>query len=183
MGNPTAHELTFDGLRERLLPTLGDRTDRVIEGYRRIFPSMPPFEIAGLVVGTRAYRLAAVTMGDLKSAQPAPVYMYWFGWNTPVLDGRPLSFHCQDLAFWFDNIDRCAQATGGTDEARQLADQMSRAFVAFARTGNPNHGGLVEWPAYNSTSRPTMIFDNSGAAVREDPDAEVRDLLVDEVRS
>jgi para-nitrobenzyl esterase len=60
---------------------------------------------------------------------------------------------------------------------------MSRAFVAFARTGNPNHGGLVEWPAYNSTSRPTMIFDNSGAAVREDPDAEVRDLLVDEVRS
>ena len=46
--------------------------------------------------------------------------MYWFGWKTPVLDGRPLAYHCQDLAFWFDNIDLAAQATGGGDEARAL---------------------------------------------------------------
>ena len=177
MGDPAAHELTIDGLRARLQQTLGDRTDQVIEGYQAIFPSMPPFEIAGLVVGTRAYRLSAVTMADLKSVQPAPVYHYWFGWNTPVLEGRPLSFHCQDLAFWFDNIDRCAQATGGTDEARMLADQMSRAFVAFARTGNPNHDGINEWPAYSADTRPAMVFDNSGAAVRDDPDGAVRELV------
>ena len=49
--------------------------------------------------------------------------MYWFGWKTPVLDGRPLAYHCQDLAFWFDNIDLAAQATGGTDDARRWRER------------------------------------------------------------
>jgi para-nitrobenzyl esterase len=177
MGNPTAHELTFDGLRAQLQQTLGARTDDAIAAYRKIFPSARPFEIAGLVTGTRAYRLGAVTMGDLKAAQSAPVYMYWFGWNTPVLDGRPLAYHCQDLAFWFDNIDLAAQATGGTDDARDLASKMSAALVAFAKTGNPNHAGLPEWPRYSASTRPTMVFENERVTVKNDPDREARALV------
>ena len=49
-GNPTAHELTFDGLRARLQPTLGARTDEAIAAYRKIFPSARPFEIAGVLL-------------------------------------------------------------------------------------------------------------------------------------
>jgi len=177
MGNPTAHELTFDGLRARLQPTLAARTDEAIAAYRKIFPSARPFEIAGVIAGTQRYRLAAVTMADLKAAQPAPVYMYWFGWNTPVLDGRPLAFHCQDLAFWFDNIDLAAQATGGTDDARSLASKMSAALVAFTKTGNPNHPGLPEWPRYTTTSRPTMVFENERVSVKNDPDKDARTLI------
>jgi carboxylesterase type B len=36
-----------------------------------------------------------------------------------------VAYHCQDLAFWFDNIDLAAQATGGTEDAHLLARQMS----------------------------------------------------------
>ncbi len=176
-GNPTAHELTFDGLRARLQPTLGARTDEAIAAYRKIFPSARPFEIAGVIAGTQRYRLPAVTMADLKSAQPAPVYMYWFGWNTPVLDGRPLAYHCQDLAFWFDNIDLAAQATGGTADARSLASKMSAALVAFTKTGNPNHPGLPAWPRYTTAVRSTMVFENERVTVKNDPDKDARGLV------
>ena len=177
MGNPTAHELTFEGLREQLQSTLGARTADAIAAYRKVFPAARPFEIAAVIAGTQRYRLPALTMADRKSAQPAPVYMYWFGWNTPVLDGRPLAFHCQDLAFWFDNIDLAAQATGGTDDARDLASKMSAALVAFTKTGNPNHAGLPAWPAYQASSRPVMVFENERVSVRNDPDREARATL------
>lgn len=178
VNNPTAHEMTTVQLRERLQPTVGARADEVIAAYQQVFPAAKPFEIWGVIVGTRAYRAAAVTQAELKAAQnAAPAYMYWFGWKTPVLDGRPLAYHCQDLAFWFDNIDLAAQATGGTDDARDLATKMSRAFVAFARTGSPNHPGIPPWAPFTATGRSTMIFENERVTVRADPDREARRLI------
>ena len=178
MNNPTAHLMTLSELRDRLTPTVGARAPEVIAAYQKVFPSAKPFEIWGVIVGTRSYRLAAITQAELKSAQKAaPVYMYWFGWKTSVLDGRPLPYHCSDLAFWFDNVDLAAQATGGTADARATAGRMSRALVAFARTGNPNHAGLVEWPAFTTPGRATMVFENGRAVVRNDPDGGARNLI------
>ncbi len=178
MNDPSAHQLTFDQLRERVQPVAGAATANLIAAYRKVFPRALPFEIWGVIQGTRAYRLNAVAQAELKAEQGgAPVYMYWFGWKTSVLDGRPLAYHCQDLAFWFDNIDRAAQATGGTDDARRLASQMSRALVAFARTGNPNHPGLPAWAPFTPEDRATMIFENERASVERDPDREARTIL------
>ena len=36
---------------------------------------------------------------------------------------------------------------------------MQDSFVAFAKTGDPNHRGLNLWPRYDLTRRTTMIFD------------------------
>jgi len=177
INNPSAAELTLDQLRTKLQPLLGARTNDAVAAYQKVFPKAQPFEIWGVIQGTRSYRLNAITQADLKSAQPAPVYMYWFGWKTPVLDGRPLPYHCQDLAFWFDNIELAAQATGGTADARALAAQMSGALVAFAKTGKPAHAGLAEWPAYTPATRPTMVFENERASVKNDPDKEARALV------
>jgi para-nitrobenzyl esterase len=102
--------------------------------------------------------------------------MYWFAWKTPVLDGIPLAYHCAELAFAFDNIDRCANSTGGTPEARDLAAKVSQAWIQFARTGDPNHSGLPRWPAVSAQTLPTMIFDTR-CEVKNDPDAEERKAL------
>ena len=103
--------------------------------------------------------------------------MYWFGWKTPVLDGRPLAYHCQDLAFWFDNIDLAAQATGGGDDARALSTKMSDALVAFAKTGDPSHAGIPAWPAFTEATRATMVFENDKVSVKNDPDGAARRAL------
>ena len=111
-------------------------------------------------------------------AANAPAYLYWFAWKTPVLDGTPLAYHCSELAFAFDNIDRCANSTGGTTEARELAAKVSQAWIQFARTGSPNHSGLPRWPAVSASALPTMIFDTR-CEVKDDPDAQERKLSGD----
>ena len=50
----------------------------------------------------------------------------------------------------------------------KLSSAIHAAWAAFARTGNPNHGGLPSWPAYEAAGRPTMIFDEE-PAVEGDP--------------
>jgi len=54
-----------------------------------------------------------------------------------------------------------------------LADKTSGAWVAFARSGNPNHAGIPKWAAYNATDRATMHIDNEWKLVN-DPDREER---------
>jgi para-nitrobenzyl esterase len=184
VNNPTAKAMTIEQVRERLTPTLGAKTGEVIEAYRRMFPGALPFEINGVIVGTQAYRINAVTQAERKAAQKgAPVYMYWFGWKTPVLDGRPLAYHCQDLAFWFDNIDLAAQATGGGDDARALATKMSGALVAFAKTGDPSHAGIPPWPAFTDATRATMVLENDRVSVKNDPDGAARRILQGALRA
>jgi para-nitrobenzyl esterase len=176
INQPDAHELTWEQVTEQLRPQLGDRTARAIEAYRALFPNAAPFEVRGLI-GADTFRRGAILQTERKAAQGgAPVYHYWFGWKTPVLDGRPLAFHCQDLAFWFDNVDLCLQATGGGEEARRLASEMSRALVAFARTGNPNHDGIPEWRPFTEDDRAMLIFDSTTEPA-VDPDQEARQAL------
>ena len=57
---------------------------------------------------------------------------------------------------------------------------MSATWVAFARTGNPNHKGIPHWPAYNATERSTMVIDNEWKAVN-DLNREER-LALEEIR-
>jgi len=45
---------------------------------------------------------------------------------------------------------------------------MSDAFVAFARSGDPNHAGLPQWRLYDLSTRATMLFDVE-AKLAEDP--------------
>ena len=77
------------------------------------------------------------------------------------------------IPFVFGNVDVAAGLTGTGPERYALQDRMMGAWIAFARTGNPNHGGLPEWKPYNATERPTMIFDNECTVVN-DPRREER---------
>jgi para-nitrobenzyl esterase len=50
---------------------------------------------------------------------------------------------------------------------------MRAAFASFARTGNPNHAELPNWPAFNLRTYPTMVFANECKVVK-DPNCEER---------
>jgi len=58
----------------------------------------------------------------------------------------------------FDHVNEAAHMIGNGPDRQALADKMSAAWVAFARSGNPNHKGLAQWPAFTSKDRATMIF-------------------------
>jgi para-nitrobenzyl esterase len=106
----------------------------------------------------------------------APVYQYWFTWQSPMLDGVAGAWHTSELAFCFDNTKRCEQGTGNTPEAQALSSKMSTAWVNFARTGDPSQPGLI-WTASNAAHCQTMVFDNQSRMVN-DPDGDVRRILL-----
>jgi para-nitrobenzyl esterase len=53
---------------------------------------------------------------------------------------------------------------------------MSRALVAFARTGHPNHDGIPESQPFTDEHRAMMIWDST-CEVRSDPDRDARRAL------
>ncbi len=169
--NPDFEKLTFDELRDRLRDGHGAEHGRVLEALRRGHPDASPAKLFAIWFSSGT-RHAAVQQAALKAAQGgAPAYLYWFAWDSPILDGRLHSFHCAELPFVFDNTDRCDHMTGGGPEARALAARISTAWVHFARTGDPNHAGLPPWPAFDPVKRSTMIFDDA-CLVKEDPDGD-----------
>ena len=170
--DPGFEKLTFDELRKRIVKGHGSKDgQRIFDAFRRGHPDASAAKLYAIWFSAGA-RHAAVRQASLKTAQgSASAYLYWFAWDSPVLDGRLHSFHCSEMPFVFDNADRCDHMTGGGPEARALAARISGAWVQFARTGNPNHSGLPQWPAFDADKRSTMIFDNDCIA-KSDPDGE-----------
>jgi para-nitrobenzyl esterase len=173
VNNPNVDSMTETELAERVKAMYGDRSTQIISAYRKSNPKAKPFDLFSFI-STVSTRQNAVTQAERKAAQnAAPAYLYLFTWQTPVLDGRPRAFHCSELAFVFDNIDRCVNMTGGGPDARTLAAKVSDAWIAFARKGDPNHPGLPKWPAFTADKGATMVFDNK-CEVKNDPDGPER---------
>jgi para-nitrobenzyl esterase len=175
-GDPSLDTMTADDMKKRLADQRGDKAAALLAVLERKYPKASPYELLSRSTGLTA-RMNAVAQATLKAQQNgAPVYLYWFQWQTPVLDGRPRAFHCAELPFVFAKTDRCAAMTGGGADARALAAKMADAWVAFARNGNPSHSGLPEWPAFSADRCETMIFDTT-SAVKTNPDREERAAL------
>jgi para-nitrobenzyl esterase len=97
----------------------------------------------------------------------APVYVYRFQWYSPVSGGRLRAMHCMDIPFAFDNVDNSQAIVGNGPDRQALADSMSRAWVAFARSGDPNHAGLPRWEPFSADRRATMMLNNECRLVRD----------------
>lgn len=160
-------------VKEKLKSRFGDKTGEIVDSYAKVFPDKKPVEIWSMVMSNRK---AAIAVADAKAKQKAPVYLAWFGFQPPLFDGRMRAFHCDDICFWFYNTDLMLTHTGGGARPRRLSEKMAKSFVNFARTGNPNGGGLPNWPKYTSANGETMIL-NDECVVKNDPDREARKAL------
>ena len=150
--------LSKEQIVENLRQRYGDNTDDFLKAFEKAYPDYAAID---LIDTDFTFRPSAVVQAGLKAGQDAaPVYMYLFSWESPVMDGRLRSTHCMEIPFVFANTDRHASMTGGGDDARRLGDIMSKAWANFARTGNPNTEDLPEWPAFTAENGATMVFDN-----------------------
>jgi para-nitrobenzyl esterase len=123
-------------------------------------------------------RKSVVATANAKAVQKAPVFVSWFGWEPPLFNNRMRAFHCLDICFWFYNTDVMLTHTGGGARPRALSEKMSGALLQFMRTGDPNGGGLPQWPVYTIENGETMILDDV-CEVRNDPDREARAVIPD----
>ena len=151
--------------------------DRLIALYRKNQPGRDNIDLfLRMDTDNSFFRLMVETQAERKAAQRgAPVYMYRFEYYSPVREGRLKAMHCMEIPFVFDNLEAGKVYTGISPAAQTIADRMSAAWVAFARTGNPNHKGIPQWTAFNGDARPTMVFGaGQNAKLVNDPGHEER---------
>jgi len=154
-----------------------DQVDKLVAAYRAGRPGVSNTDLYLILASDATFRAGVLTEADRKAQQgKAPVYQYYFTWRSPVRDGKLRSFHTLEIPFVFDNVDACKSMTGSGEDRYALADKMSAAWVAFARTGNPNTKLLPTWPAFDTTTRAVMIF-NDECKVANDPHGEEQRLL------
>lgn len=163
INKPDAFKMTQQELETNIRNIYKEKADVVLSVHRKAFPNANNFQLWS-TIATGGVRATALEQVRRKTAQHrAPAYLYRFDWQTPILDGRPMAFHCSELAFVFDNTARCENMTGNSAAARALAAKMSEAWVHFAATGDPNHPGIPRWKPFDPATNGTMVFDNECA--------------------
>ena len=137
---------------EMLTAKYGDKSGAITDAFLKAYPYKKKADALYVDswLRTRAKKVAALKADQ----QGAPVYSYVFTWETPIMGGYALAYHCSELPFVFNNIALSEMATGGGEKAQALADKMSQAWIDFARTGNPG------WEAYTRGNGATMLFDD-----------------------
>jgi para-nitrobenzyl esterase len=169
--NPQIDTFSEADLKKHVTERHGAKAEDIIAAYRREYPKESAFGLWAAIAAA-GMRQNAATQAERKAAQGgAPAYQYLYAWRTPMLDGRPGTFHSSEIAFVFDNAELCPRYSGGGPEALALSRKMGEAWASFARDGNPDHRGMPEWPAYAAQKRATMIFDNQ-CTIRNDLEGE-----------
>ena len=161
-----------DALRAHVATWAGDRADDVLAVYRREHPDASNVDLAVLVQSVAMMGRGSVTLAEQKIAgASAPVWLYLLAWESPALDGFVKASHGMCVPLTMDN----AGIVPMTDypAAHALAAQMSAAWIAFARDGDPNHADLAKWAPYSLDERAVMIFDDP-PRVEHDPYAAER---------
>ena len=161
-------------MRARVGELLGDAANRVIDVYAKANPGASPSDLYFLIASDERYCGPVMKIAERRAALGR-------GPGLPLLlplgdaaRGRPL----QGAAHRRDPVRvrqrrRPRRRPRGVAGAMPLADQVSDAWLAFARSGDPNTGGLPRWPAFDAQRRATMVFDAT-SAVADDPLREQR---------
>jgi para-nitrobenzyl esterase len=153
------------------------QVDELIAVYKRGRPDATNTDIYLILASDATFRQGVLVEADRKAEQGgAPCYQYYFTWRTPVRDGKLRSLHTLEIPFVFDIVDEAQSVTGTGQDRYALATKMSGAWTAFAHTGDPNVPGLPKWPAFDTTTRSVMIF-NDECKVVNDPYGDARRAL------
>ena len=151
-----------------------EKTRELVALYRKTHPGISNTDVWLIMNADNTRRANAQLLSELKAAQgKTPAYLYFFNWRSPVHNGQMKAYHTLDIPFALYNVDQAASMTGAMQDRYLLAHRMSAAFAAFARSGNPGHGDIPSWPAFDAKTYPTMVF-GSECRVLNDPNREER---------
>ncbi len=113
-----------------------------------------------IAYGTWAWLEAQTNMAQ------APAYRYRFDLVPPPDPARPTRFgvfHSDDIEYVFGNLDS-RKGISWRPQDYAMSEQMMTYWTNFARTGNPNGGGLRKWPVYAPASGSQVMYLNQPAS-------------------
>jgi para-nitrobenzyl esterase len=169
----TNWDLTDSGLSSLLNERFKGKAAEILDLYRPAAAGKTPYLIQAQVMTDSQARARAIVQAERKAAQGgAGAWMYIWEWPTPAFDGKLGAVHGHDVDASF-NLYRNGICGTGDKVGRKMSLRLSSAFVAFAKTGNPDNEHIPHWPSYDATARSTMIFDTDTRVV-SDPRGAIR---------
>jgi len=136
--------LPFVAIRAGLPPL------RATNVFRRELPGGRAADHVSNMLTDWIYRVPAIRIAE---SHPRS-HVYEFAWGSPAFDGELGACHGVELPFVFDTLASSDwDILAGKDAPQALAENVHRAWVAFATTGDPG------WPAYSREDRQVMNFD------------------------
>jgi para-nitrobenzyl esterase len=167
------------------LPALpeGATVEQLADLLRNLEPEMSPVQIGLAGLDDCFFRQPVLRQAEAHhAAGRAPAYVYRLDWRPSVPRDHDFDYgspHAADLGLVLGTWAAYPEMYGGECSAG-LTEQMMDTWLAFARTGDPNHAGLPRWAPYDIDARTTMVFDADGdmemSAPLCDPDRERREF-------
>ena len=128
---------------------------------RRMRSSHTNAALLGDLMSDAMFRIGSLRFAEWREEQGRPAHVYQFDWQSPA--GFE-SCHCLEIPFVFNNfpnwLDSPMLRGANPAEMAGIAEAMHGAWIAFARSGKPDHPGLPAWPVYRRADRMTMRFDS-----------------------
>ncbi|WP_340646994.1 carboxylesterase/lipase family protein [Phenylobacterium sp.] len=173
---PDPFAMGWDDVAGRIAPEMrvDIDPDHVVSEYRKLYPAYSPSEVffAAITAG-RSWR-GAVIEAEERARAGAPAFVYQLDLPSTVEDGRLRAMHTTDIPLVFNNLAAKGSPVAPSPAAQSVADKMSEAFIALAKTGDPNNAALPTWTPYELTQRATMAFDAETRLVDDPRGAERR---------
>ncbi len=152
--DPAVRALQGEDAIAALAKQFGDEeaTRKLAALYEEAYPGRPLMDLAKLDVIFRGPEIPYIAA---RSALNEATWSYLFDLEMPV-NGGTMAWHCADIPYFFHNTELVENTQWEGTE--RLEQQVFDAVIAFARTGNPNHGGIPNWPASTPESENTLLF-------------------------
>lgn len=150
-------------LPERFLP--------IYKRYRTIYPQMSDELVRIRAVTAEEYWIPSIRAADAHLKGGGSAWMYRLDFSETGGYMRGYAFHSLDVRLVWDRPS--ALADNAAAEA-ELAQQMHQTWIGFLRGEAPAVSGVSAWPEYNSTTRPTMVFDTQNHLEMKPQEAELR---------
>jgi para-nitrobenzyl esterase len=179
--SPALFSLSWEALPEAINRNvkqfIGDLTaEKIVEEYRRLYSAYSPSDVFfAATTAARSWKGMVIESERRVQQGRAPTFVYYVNWPSPADGGKWRAPHTIDIPLVFDNVAQSPYTSLAADAAQKVADEMSEALIAFARTGNPATSRLP-WARFELERRPTMIFDTA-TRVESDPRGAERKLF------
>jgi para-nitrobenzyl esterase len=132
-----------------------------------------------------SFRCSAVAQLVWHAAAGNPAFQFEFA-RVPKGGEAVGATHASEIVYVFGTFGRQIASLGPpvvyTEKDERISDEMQQYWTNFAKTGDPNSGGLPVWPKFDTSSRAYIQFTDSGPVAKEGLRRPYCDLFIENVK-